>query len=628
LLALLGAEELARWLAGGSEATFQAGEIIFRQGTPGAWAYLVLDGKVRIFRTTAAERDVTLGTAGPGDFFGEYALLRPGLNTATCRAAAVARLLRLPLAPLKRFLVQRPGVVANLKNWLRLGALVQYLRGQAFLGFLSGPSALKHLPHLESVTVPQLCAIQASGLNDTCWHFLETGQALLHEGGNGRGRELGPGEWFGSQALVDLGHVPTVVALTEVRCLRLTRAAFRGEAPTPASDSCLQTFQKPAEPAPAFEWVGQEQEADCGLACLAMVARHHGLAVTVEQLRERLPPGSRGVSLLELQRLAETLGLPGTAVRIGPAQWGQVRLPAVVHLEQGHFVVLFGLDGGGALVGDPATGVLRENPASFHRRHSGRVLVFTPAHQPHAATPVCRADDLSNGHRMVSAAACASKSQGPHPAAAAGAPALGDTTVHMLRRLDGLHAGDPAARDELIRAACERLTRLARKMLRDGGRLHRWEETGDVLQAALMRLHRALAQIAPGTPREFYRLAALQMRRELIDLARHHDGPAGAAAHHRSHPRAPLDGSQPAAGHHPDATGDGPEDLAVWTEFHERIGSLPEEQHEVFDLVWYQGLTHAAAAALLNVSTKTVQRRWHAACVSLHEAMHGELPRL
>jgi RNA polymerase sigma factor (sigma-70 family) len=54
--------------------------------------------------------------------------------------------------------------------------------------------------------------------------------------------------------------------------------------------------------------------------------------------------------------------------------------------------------------------------------------------------------------------------------------------------------------------------------------------------------------------------------------------------------------------------------------------SLPDDEREVFGLVWYQGLTHAEAAAILGVSTKTVQRRWHSACLRLHEVMGGDLP--
>lgn len=49
--------------------------------------------------------------------------------------------------------------------------------------------------------------------------------------------------------------------------------------------------------------------------------------------------------------------------------------------------------------------------------------------------------------------------------------------------------------------------------------------------------------------------------------------------------------------------------LAAWTEFHRSIEALPTEDREIFDLLWYQELSQAEAAALLNVSERTIRRR-------------------
>ena len=53
-----------------------------------------------------------------------------------------------------------------------------------------------------------------------------------------------------------------------------------------------------------------------------------------------------------------------------------------------------------------------------------------------------------------------------------------------------------------------------------------------------------------------------------------------------------------------------PANLAAWAEFHAQVEHLPEEQREVFDLLWYQELSQAEAATLLGVSERTVKRRW------------------
>src|SRR5205823_892299 len=100
-----------------------------------------------------------------------------------------------------------------------------------------------------------------------------------------------------------------------------------------------------------------------------------------------------------------------------------------------------------------------------------------------------------------------------------------------------------------------------------------------------------------------------QVRRELTDLARRHYGPQGGAAHHHSVPPQGAGQDAGAALDRPDVR-DEPSRLAVWAELHEKAGALAEAEREVFDLIYYQGLTHAEAAALLGVSTKTVQRGW------------------
>jgi DNA-directed RNA polymerase specialized sigma24 family protein len=70
----------------------------------------------------------------------------------------------------------------------------------------------------------------------------------------------------------------------------------------------------------------------------------------------------------------------------------------------------------------------------------------------------------------------------------------------------------------------------------------------------------------------------------------------------------------------------GPGELALWTEFHTQVAALPEDEREVFDLLYYQNLPRADAAALLNVSVKTLVRRWQKACERLHQATGGGLP--
>jgi len=199
-------------------------------------------------------------------------------------------------------------------------------------------------------------------------------------------------------------------------------------------------------------------------------------------------------------------------------------------------------------------------------------------------------------------------------------------TLHIQACLDRIRGGDEAARGELLGCACERLRNLARKMLKGYPNVHRWEQTDDVLQNAGIRLHRTLQQMPVQTPLDFFRLAALNIRRELLDLAKHYYGPQGQGAHHATWGPGDPSATGPDSGAAPHDPSDDPARLAAWGEFHEQIGALPDEEREVFDLIWYQGLSQAETAELLNVSERTIKRRWQAARLKLHEALEGEVP--
>ena len=121
------------------------------------------------------------------------------------------------------------------------------------------------------------------------------------------------------------------------------------------------------------------------------------------------------------------------------------------------------------------------------------------------------------------------------------------TQVEKL--VERLGAGDDSARDELISSAADRLMQLTRTMKRGYGRVARWEQTEDVFQRAIMRLHRSLEKVQINDARHFYRLAATQIRRELIDLSRHYGGPEGMGANHATQLASRPDQSQaPAPG--------------------------------------------------------------------------------
>ncbi|EAQ78950.1 RNA polymerase sigma factor [Blastopirellula marina] len=190
-------------------------------------------------------------------------------------------------------------------------------------------------------------------------------------------------------------------------------------------------------------------------------------------------------------------------------------------------------------------------------------------------------------------------------------PATSATTQDIERILEAERQQPAAAYDLILERSLERLRRLTKAMMRSYPSLIRWEETDDVFQEAAIRLYRSLKKVKPQSAQHYFKLATLQIRRTLIDLARKHLGPLAEAANHQSHfalAELPRQGDDEA-----------PLSLAQWAEFHEAVDKLPEELRDTFSLIWYADATHGDAAQILGVSTKTIQRRFLKARLLLAE---------
>lgn len=191
----------------------------------------------------------------------------------------------------------------------------------------------------------------------------------------------------------------------------------------------------------------------------------------------------------------------------------------------------------------------------------------------------------------------------------------GTTTRDLQRWIDLLNAGQEQARNGLLDRACDRLRRLARVMLGGFPAVHAQEDTDDVLNGSVLRLHAALATVHIESLKHFFHLAGQAIRRELIDLARRQgrgDGRVVVVV-----PGGTPDLDQPS---HVEC----PFDLAAWSEFHQTVEDLPLDEREVVTLLWYEEMTQAEAAEVLGVCERTVLRRWHSARLKLARVIGDE----
>ncbi len=197
-------------------------------------------------------------------------------------------------------------------------------------------------------------------------------------------------------------------------------------------------------------------------------------------------------------------------------------------------------------------------------------------------------------------------------------------TTYLHHCVERWQKGERAAADELLRAVGARLEQLARRMLRGFPNVRSWAETGDVLQGSLLRLLHTLQNLQPTSSQHFFSLAALHVRRELLDLARHYG--------RRSQPQlaADDDTSSPDAGmaQAADRGVVSAEELELWCRFHEAVDHLAPEDREVIGVLFYHGWTQDQAAELFQVDVRTIRRRWQSACRKLHGVLGGQLPQL
>jgi len=188
-----------------------------------------------------------------------------------------------------------------------------------------------------------------------------------------------------------------------------------------------------------------------------------------------------------------------------------------------------------------------------------------------------------------------------------------------------VNLGDAEAKNEILSCTADRLLSLTRNMKKGYGSVSRWEQTEDVFQNAMIRLNRALESLELNDLRHFLRLAALQIRRELVDLSRHHK------SKNRLHQTRSENGEQSqndSINHQAVETTGDPNKLEDWEAFHKAIETLDEKEREVVELLWYHGFNQTSAAGVMDLSIKQVRTLWRKARLNLFEQLGGSFPEI
>lgn len=123
----------------------------------------------------------------------------------------------------------------------------------------------------------------------------------------------------------------------------------------------------------------QSEAAECGIACVVMLASYFGHGIGLSEARRRFRVSLKGAKLSQLIAMAQNLGMSARPVRLEMEHVPDLKLPCIIHWRLNHFVVLTSVSGKNMTIIDPAIGERRVSISEFSDSFTGVALEATPA---------------------------------------------------------------------------------------------------------------------------------------------------------------------------------------------------------------------------------------------------------
>ena len=122
----------------------------------------------------------------------------------------------------------------------------------------------------------------------------------------------------------------------------------------------------------------QTEMTECGLACLAMISRYHGHDIDLNVLRRKHLVSMTGASLKSVISIADGLQLSSRPLRLDMDHLEKLQLPAMLHWDLNHYVVLKSIKGNHAEIVDPGVGLRKMSLSRLSNHFTGIAVEFTP----------------------------------------------------------------------------------------------------------------------------------------------------------------------------------------------------------------------------------------------------------
>jgi subfamily B ATP-binding cassette protein HlyB/CyaB len=406
-------EELER-LAEQAQSRFYAfGDAICNAGDAAGGLLVVKSGSVRMF-TEENGKEISMGVRKTHEVFGEIAMLRDYRHESSVRSSGKTELLFIPRAAIEAALAGNPDAHAFISSYVAISSAGGFVAG---LFDLRGKVAKGELEELiRSVGVKRVAAgkeiLKQDGREDKRLYVVRRGEVRLVRSEDGVDFTLATlreGEIFGEKSCVmRQEQMASAVASTDSALLVIPERTVQLllernpklrevlEERIRGVERELQRQKKLAErrkrpilldlqSKPAFgervlrrfPLVEQAEEMDCGAACLAMLCRHYGIAMTLGKLRELANVTTQGATLESLARAGESLGFTTRGVQCTFEALLGFDLPFIVHWEGYHYVIVYGVSKEQVWVADPALGFRKMTIEEFERGWHGTCLLFS-----------------------------------------------------------------------------------------------------------------------------------------------------------------------------------------------------------------------------------------------------------
>ena len=418
------------------EESYDFGDLLVKQGDPADAFYVLASGRARVVKTDQAGEEIALASLKPGDSFGESALIEGGTRTATVRCSTAVEALRLGRDDFLQLTEKIPALKHHLELMARHRALHGFLYEFSNFGRLPVAALRSLVEKLSPMQVAKGTSIIRQGDPPGAMYILERGKARAFHSDNGNQQNLAfyrEGDFFGELSiLANSPRSASVEAFSDCRLLalepeavhelkgsypefgrlmeeRLAQYRAKTEARVPldftiemlpaevAAHDKLEVdhdklrpvskgenpfaeetglFRKRKRRIRKIDHITQIDEMDCGAASLGMVCRHYGRKVSLSRIRQLCHTSTDGTSLKAICRAASELGLAARALKVSLRNLPLMPLPAIVHWEGNHWIVLYDVADTYVKVADPATSLRKIPREEFEQNWSGYTALF------------------------------------------------------------------------------------------------------------------------------------------------------------------------------------------------------------------------------------------------------------